>query len=176
MFSLAPNDFMQPLVDFWTAVAPGMPTEVKIQIEPFGDTIDDSNGGLVGSWADTPIGQISGSDVGPYAAPCGASIRWLTNTIVDGSRPTGRTFVVPLASAQYAVNGSLLDGELAALREASTNLVEAVSPNFVVWHRPKFGPKPTGGGERPLVRAGSHAPITGSSVTDVVAVLRSRRD
>lgn len=73
-----------------------MPANVAIQVETAGDTIDADTGALTGSWSIAPLVQLFGTQPGAYSAPSGAALTWLTNTVLNGSRVRGRTFVVPL--------------------------------------------------------------------------------
>jgi hypothetical protein len=165
------------LKTFWSLMAAGMPDDVKIVVSEAGDIIDDVSGDLVGAWDNaTAEVTISGLGLVAAAAPAGAVINWLTSTILDGSRVRGKTFIVPLSVTAYETDGSITDGTISGLTTAANALIAEQSASFVVWHRPKFGPKSTLSGLRPKIRDGGHGLVVNSRIPDLVAVLRSRRD
>lgn len=164
------------LHDFWEAMALGMPSAVTIVQDPAGDVIEDTTGEITGSWGADPVGAITGASASVYAAPVGIVVEWLTSTILDGRRLRGKTFIVPMSSSVLDTSGSIADTALVGLRAAALNFSIEQSASFVIWHRPKFGPKPVGGGARPLLQAGGHGLVTSTRVPDKSAVLRSRRD
>lgn len=143
------------------------PDGVTITIQPQVAEIDDSNGQQVDEFTVTTGGlPVPGTGAGTRSAPSGACINWRTSTFVGGRRLRGRTFLVPLSTAAYENDGTILPGSLAILRAAAVAYItDAVGPSAkpLVWHRPVGG---TGG---------SSAVITASGVTDKVAILTSRR-
>lgn len=169
-------DMIGPLHDFYESLKNNMPAGMNAQVENFGDAIEDTTGTLVGSWTGTAQPVVTSTVSGLYAAPIGACINWLTNTVSSGRRLRGRTFYVPLLATQYDTNGSLGAGFLGALTTACATLQVATVATFVVWRRPRAA-KPADG-SRPAVtaRPGSSALVTASSFKDKTAVLRSRRD
>lgn len=161
---------------FWQAIAGALPGDVHIQVEGFGDLLEDTTGALTGAWSTATPAIVNGTSGAPYMAPAGAVINWVSATILDGRRVRGRTFVVPIAGEAEQVDGSLSAGVLGTLSGAASGLVIAEAGGFCIWHRPRAA-KPADG-SRPAVtaRAGGHALVTSHSVPDLVAVLRSRRD
>ena len=158
---------------FWDALKTWLPNNVHVQVVPSGDTIEDTTGDLVGTWAADPVTEVVGVYAGAHAAPVGACADWITATILDLHRLRGRTFIVPTAQNAFQDDGTLGVDFLAALDAAQTAFVIAQDASFVVWHRPRaaqVGP--------PVVaaRLGGHGLVTGSRVTDKAAVLRIRRD
>lgn len=163
MFFLDVATAVSSVHSFWTTVKAGMPSDVNLQVENTGDIIEDTTGALTGAWGATAVSSLSGVGTGPYSAPSGACITWLTDTITDRKRLRGRTFVVPLAGDMYQSDGSLASGTLSNLQGAADDLIAAQSASFVIWHR--------GTGTD-----GSNGLVTAARVADKAAILRSRRD
>lgn len=148
---------------FFNNIQTYLPSDVHLQVENVGDVIDDATGNLVDTWTSDSVGEVTGSDGGSYAAPAGAVVDWLTNTIGAHRRLRGRSFIVPLADACYQSDGTLDTTHRAGIQSAASGLVEAQSASFCVWHRGVGG-------------AGSSGLVTSAFVPDLVAILRSRRD
>lgn len=166
----------EALHDLWTALALVLPTDVHIEVEPFGDIIEDTSGALVGTFTGFAQSPMQGSSVDAYAAPVGLLARWSTDTIVAGHRLRGRTFIVPVGQGMFNTAGQVNPVMVGGVQTPLTNFQLAVAGKLVVWHRPKFGPAPVGGGQRPLLAPGSHGVVTGSGLSTKAVVLRSRRD
>ena len=175
-YCLTPGTSLSVLVAFANDIAGEMPPTVTLAVEGHGDVINDVNGELTGAWTASEPDTTVGRATGVYAAPAGASIAWLTETILDGRRVKGRTYVVPMSVGDYQSNGSLDDTQLGNLRTQAAALVTDGAGDFVVWHRPRAAKAADGSRHAITQRDGGHAIITGSSVADKVAVLRSRRD
>jgi hypothetical protein len=147
---------------FFDAIKTQFPSPLTWQVENSGDKVNEINGEIVGSWAGPAQTVVSGISAAAYSAPSGAIVRWITGAVVDGRRPTGRTFLVPLLSSAYDSSGTLSSTAVTTIQGAATALVSALA--LKVWHRPKAG---TGG--QALV-------ITSALVPDKAYVLRRRRD
>ena len=151
------------IFNFFDSIKVNVPTGVHWTVPLSGNTFDDATGELTGVWTETTAATgIDASGGAPNVGNAGACFTWRTNTILDGKKVRGRTFIVPLSTANYASNGTLDDAVLAAFRTKGQALVDDADGNLVVWHRPKAG---AGGG---------HGPITLCTVTDRAAILRSR--
>lgn len=167
---------------FLTALANKIAVDVVLHIEPGGDVIDDSNGTLTGVWAGGVTADVHGAaGTAPYAAPAGFLVRWETATIVSGSRLRGRTYFVPSATGCFAVDGSIDGAVLPQIVAAASDFVGAVTPDLLVWQRPRVAQVAYVDGKGKPHKAlsgrpGSSAPVIQSSVPDEVVVLRSRRD
>ena len=168
--------------NFWSAMAVLLPSVVTISIEPGGDVIEDTTGALTGVWAGSLQAPIVGGAVGGvYSAPAGLLVRWETLVIRSGSRLRGRTFVVPVVTGAYQSDGTLEPASLAAAQLAASDFVGAVTPNMLVWQRPRVARAASVNGygkpSKALAgRAGSSGVVVQSSVPDEAVVLRSRRD
>lgn len=154
----------QPDFDaFWTTLAPLLGNGIQVVVPDNGDTIDEATGALTGAWTGGTPGLHAGTPSATFAGGVGACITWLTTTIRNGRRIRGRTFVVPLSTNQFDTDGTLQSSALAAINGAAQTLVTATAGDMLVWSRPVGG---TGG---------VAAPVTGWSVTDQGAFLKSRR-
>lgn len=148
---------------FFTAVRGLFADALSWSIPGGGDTIDDSDGTLNGSWIATGGGTIIGNGGGgSYPAGVGTRVRWNTAGIVDGRRVRGSTFMVPLLGANYDISGTIGSTPLTTLRNAATAL--ATNGGLRIWSR--NDPGSTNGSSNLVITA---------SVPDQVATLRSRR-
>lgn len=164
------------VVALWGGLAELMPASVSIKTENSGDTLNDATGDLVGSWSIAPTTGVVGVSTDVYAAPSGAAITWLTQTITAGRRLKGRTFVVPLAGTNYQNDGTLNAAAIVAILNRAQMFVDAQVGNAVVWHRPFAGSAATATRPARPATVGSNGVITACRVTDKVAILTSRRD
>lgn len=152
------------LEDFFFAFRGAVPTGLSWTIPSSGDIFADNSGTLVGSWSQgSPVVVSSNAVDVEWAGGTGAVINWATGGIAAGRRVRGRTFMVPINTANYD-NGHLTSSFRSGAVTAAAALVSAAGDRLRVWHRPVGG---SGGS--------SHA-ITAASVPDLAAVLRSRRD
>ncbi len=157
---------LAPLRAYYFGRRNDFPNDVRFTFETVGDIIDPITGALMGTWTGTDPADVAGLGQGNYSAPSGLSVNWLTGDVLDGHRLRGRTFMVPLVSAAYDLGGSIEATVLSSWRAESAAFVAASAANFVVWHRPRLLP----------ARAGGYSVVTGATVNDRAAVLRSRRD
>lgn len=148
---------------FFDNIKTYIPSSVSIDPPESGDTIDEATGQLTATWTGASLSNVIGSSNDVYAGGVGASITWLTGGVVNGRRVAGRTFLVPLASNAYDLDGSLTSLAYTALDTAASALVSSTAGDLLVWHRPVGGV------------GGSAHPVTGYRIRDRVAVLSSRR-
>lgn len=155
------------LGQFWNNLKGIIPSTITVTVPSEGASYDDVTGTVGGGWAIGPGDAITGTSTSPYSAPSGAAINWLTGTVVGRRRLQGRSFIVPLGNNAYQEDGTLNTPSLTNLRtQAATLLTASGDFLFKVWSRPSAANS----------NAGTSAYITGSSVPDKAAVLRSRRD
>lgn len=161
-----PNEAMATAVaTFFRAFNNLFPEDLTISINPTIDSIDETNGQLVGQAETDPPPTVAGGGSANYSAASGAVVNWLTQGFVGGRRVRGRTFLVPLASTVYDPAGDLTGAARTAISDAANALVANSSTSgLVVWSRPKNG------------SGGSIHDVTNASVPDLGAILRSRRD
>jgi hypothetical protein len=161
---------------FFAALNGSFPGAVSIQVQAAGEGIAPSDGTLEGSWSvGAAPAVVNGAGSGAYNSAQGYEIVWNTDEIADGRAVKGRTFVVPTAAGIFDTAGLLSAAQVTSCQNAANALI-AATPHLCVWHRPKKGPKPAGGGPAPVIRAGSWAPVTSASVPRKAVVLTSRRD
>lgn len=125
--------------------------------------IDTATGVLEDVHNVTPPANVLATGNGVHAAPAGVRIEWRTLAIVNGRRLRGRTFIVPLSTAQYETNGTLVPTCITTLTNAGNAYKDSSVFNASqasIWSRTH----------------GTQADITSFNVPDEVAVLRSRRD
>lgn len=151
---------------FFSDIISVMPSDMSVQVSSTVELIDEETGVLEGYLEGEEVSSVSPATGTPdYAGPVGAVINWLTNTVNNGRRVRGRTFIVPIRSTSYEGDGTLTSDALSTLRDAASDFVQdEFESGFVVWSRPRNG------------AGGLAAPVTGSRVPDLAAVLRSRRD
>lgn len=149
--------------DFYSAMTATLPDNVTWTIPHNGDTIEDSNGELVGTWSETGSNEnVTGAVNTSFGQGVGIRVRWNTGGIFHGRRVVGTTFIVPCAVGGLTTDGlwstataSLVDGAADALVTAE---------NLVIWSRPS-----PGGSD------GESNTVTGAFVPLQVSWLRSRR-
>jgi len=160
---------------FFNSLAAGLPNTLTISVQGTGDVVTAETGELVGGWSATAPSTVVGTSASGYGAPVGTCVHWTTGVVAHGRRVRGTTYIVPTVN-QYEPGGTPIGTWVTTVQTAAAALVTALAGNMVVWHRPKFGPKPGPGVPRPVIRTGSVADVTGTSVPDKAVVLRSRRD
>lgn len=155
-------------VDTWlNAWQSSIPNSVSYVVAPDVDVIDDTSGELVNLFTGTPAVSRFGTAVGAYSAASGAVVNWKTQGLHRARKIRGRTFMVPLSSVAMDTAGTLDGTKLAALRTATANMISAFGTSaLVVWCRPSDKDTPDG----------VAATVTGYTIPDMAAVLRSRRD
>jgi hypothetical protein len=156
---------------FYEAIKGQVPTNLRFSYPTSGNVIDDATGQLQGGWsggANTDTVSTAGTS---FASAQGAIVEWAGMGVVDGHRPIGKTFIVPLITASIA-GGILGSGPQTTIQTAASALVTATTPNFVIWHRPVKQKLPP----HSVTRVGSNVQITSATVPTKLAVLTSRRD
>jgi hypothetical protein len=148
---------------FYDALKANIPTGLTIQVPSTGDQVNEATGAITGVWSGAVQAVVTGTAVGVYAGPVGACVNWRTGNIINGRRPMGRTFIVPLSQASFETNGTLSAAALALIQAAATQLITDLAGELKVWHRPNTaGP-------------GANVTVLTAQVPDMGAVLRSRR-
>lgn len=181
MYFLSAENLTESLQAYWNVMRELMPIQVAITVENTGDVIEDTTGDLVGAWGGTVQPTLPGLSNGPYPAPAGLCCVWKTTTILDSHRLAGRTFIVPVTSAFYQTDGTIIQSAIDGMTGACESLIAAESEDFVIWHRPFPGsPAVAASGThaaRPARAAhdGGHGLVTTGFAKDKVAILRSRR-
>lgn len=153
--------------NFFGALDTQLPSGVSITVNPEVELIEDTTGELQDVYATTPNVAVIGSGGLQYSGPSGAVVNWRTPTIRNGRRIRGRTFIVPLQTAAYDESGNLNPAAQGVVRDAAAGVIAGTSTvRFGVYGRPSTA----------LANDGVWAEATSSSVPDLAAVLRSRRD
>jgi len=151
------------LMTFFNAVKGLIPSVTTIAVPTNGDTVQDSDGAVIGSWTAGTGGTVACTGAGNYFSGVGAYINWGTATIIGRRRLKGRTFIAPMTVNQSDSNGTLLAAAVTTLTTAASTL--AGTGHIVIWHRPNDEP-PTNG---------SSGVVTSATVPDQVTSLRTRR-
>lgn len=151
------------LVAFFNAGKGNFPTGLSWQVPSSGDTINDANGALSGTWSGASGSTIAANGgTGTYASGVGYRVKWRTAGLAAHKRVVGSTFLVPLLGSLYASNGTIAGGTVTSTQTAANTLVAASV--LRIWHR---GPKGAS--------AGASYVIQTAEVPQKVATLRSRR-
>lgn len=146
-----------------------IPVPVVISFIPQVQILAEADGSLQDqrNIATVPV-AITATGSGTFSAPSGMCITWRTAQSTGRRLLAGRTFIVPLATASYQADGTLSTATLNTTSTAANAYVNRVGTGVpgrpVVWHRPVNG------------ASGFSGEMTGATVTDKAAVLRSRRD
>ena len=152
---------------FFGALADLFPDDVTITPESAVDVLEAETGDLLDSLTATSGGSVRGTNTGGYMAAAGASISWRTAGIRNSRRILGRTFLVPLASANFNTTGSLIPAVQQTIQTAANALLNpAGTPDLGVWARPT-----TKDGNDGVWFVARQATVPSSG-----SILRSRRD
>lgn len=142
-----------------------LPGDVNIGIEPEVPVIDSDTGVISAFNTISPPAAIEGGAIDQFAGPVGAVVTWRTGDLRNGRRIRGRTFLVPLSTATFSDDGTLASSQFSYLQDfADTLMGGAGEGDLGVWSRPSGG------------SGGVFATVTGYTIPDMAAVLRSRRD
>lgn len=174
---------MQIAVDrvdaFAEAIKGLIPYQTALTVESECEVLEDTDGSLVNVLAVTPAATHNSTvSLGPvFAGPVGAVLNWKTDAVRNNRRVRGRTFLVPLSSGAYEINGTLAAATITTIQTAATALRDTSSlADLCVWARPTpildVDGNPTG----EYNPDGMTGLVTSSNVPDMAAVLRSRRD
>lgn len=157
---------------FFTGIQQLLPNVVSVDFMTDVEVLDVATGNLQGVVTAAAQTVVTGtaSSTATWSAPSGACITWNTAGLRTLSskprRVRGRTFIVPLSSSAYDLNGNLSTSALNLLNSAATGLRGNFNNQALgVYGRPGPNGSP----------AGVYHSVTGHRVTDQSAVLRSRR-
>ena len=145
-----------------------IPSTIQLRVQSDVEVIDTPDGKLLdvfGTASDTTNGgSLPGSE--KWAAPVGAVITWNTADIRNSRRVKGRTFLVPIASSLFDVDGTLNPTNMSQIETVATNLRTASSGvELVVYGRPSA----------PGATDGTASLVTSHRIPDTAAILTSRR-
>lgn len=157
-----------------------IPATVTLRTEADVEEIEDTTGDLTTVYTGAPAAAKTGLASGGtnYAAAVGAVINWRTAGVRNGRRVRGKTFLVPLSSSAFGVDGTLADGAVTALNTAAAKMVnQAGNGDLGVYARPTPVKDAQGNPVPGQHNAdGIWYAATSYNVPDMGAVLRSRRD
>jgi hypothetical protein len=157
---------VSPIRVFWDSVKSAFPTSMQIQVANSGDTIDASNGNIVGAWSGPAQTVVAGSGgAGSYTSTAGIVVEWICPDPINGRRPLGKTYLVPCMAALFDSSGTIANTTVTTFQAAGLALVQGLGGGgaLKVWHRPKNGV------------GGSAAAVSNCRVPDKQVILRSRR-
>jgi len=152
---------------FFAGITLCLPTPVSITVSPVVQVIDPETGELQSEMtAPTTPAVVAGAGGTTFASPVGACVVWRSAATIAGHVVKGKTFIVPMTSAGYDTDGTLLASRLTEIRTAATTLKSYLATggaSLGVWHRP-------------VAHAGGQvAAVLVATVNDKAAVLKSRR-
>lgn len=162
------SDLITKCNAFVTSVKAYLPNVVSVQVMNEIEIINEADGNLIGVISSTVNAAQFGTAAATagWAAAAGAVITWNTPGVRNGRRIRGRTFIVPLSTEAWDVDGTMKSVPLGGLNSAATALRTANGINqLLVWSRPS-GP---GAADGIAYEALSHR------IPDFSAILRSRR-
>ena len=169
------------LQTFFTSICAYLPTDVVLQVEPSGDTIDSATGALTGAWSDTTEAALAGTDSYSYSAVSGILVRWHSATFLSGRRLRGHTFLVPVSSHGYDTTGQVDSGHVLGTTTAAQAMITTLGGALLIWQRPRVARgayTDRRGVVHPAItaRGGGYGPVTTGTCSPKVTELRSRRD
>lgn len=140
------------------------PLGITWSIPDNGDTIEDTNGELVGTWSTGSAVAPTSTGGSAWVMGVGSRIKWLTPAIFRGRKVVGSTFMVPLDRTQFTSAGAIDDAGRATLQTAGNALIANANNNLFVWSR-----------NHPDQSDGDSFEVSSCTVPDQVSWLRSRR-
>lgn len=150
---------------FWDSIKGLIPTGVSIAVPNSGDQFTEGTGTITGSWSGPAQATVASTGgAGAYLATAGAMIRWTVAGVVDGRRPIGKTFIVPVSTSVFSSSGTIAAGTVTTVNAAITALLSTYGGAMKLWHRPN------------AKGAGSQLTILSGQCINKQVVLRSRRD
>jgi hypothetical protein len=141
----------------WTAI-----------VDPIIQVIEATTGALIREQAITPPATVTGTGVTGYGpTSTGPLASWHTSSVFGRHLLRGRTFLGPMQPGAYNTSGRINGVYVTGIQAAGAALAALATASMVVWHRP-----------HPLSTSanGGYGQMTGCSVSDSPATLRSRRD
>ena len=155
---------------WFLGLASYLPNEVSIQVQPAVDQYDQATGELTDTvTAGTAPATVTGSSTGNYTGGAGFKLTWETNSIRNGRRVRGRTYIVPAGGNVYDNDGTILATVSTDIITKSNTLLSTLSGaglGLVVWSRP------TALGSTDGAITAVQTPV----LKDKTAILRGRRD
>lgn len=151
---------------FINTCAPWLPDDVTASFDPEAAELDISTGSMIGVQAVAPPASVTGAVAGVWAGGSGWRVDWTTNSVLNGRRVGGRTFLVPAAGNAFATNGQVSSSTRTPVTTAAATFVTATQASgaiLSVYHRPK-GASP-----------GSVYACNGGNVPALAATLRGRK-
>src|SRR3954469_248332 len=112
-----------------------LPATVRYVFPSSGDTIDETDGHLLGGWTAAAPADVVGTAAGAYSAPIGSLIDWKISGGVEGHRPIAKTFVVPAGGIAFNVTGGVLSSTVTTVNTAASAFLSA-STGFSLGDRP----------------------------------------
>lgn len=162
-YTLDSVDATTEIGTFFNAVKGIFSDTTSVAVPSSGDTFDASTGTLTGAWTGGTAATYTGTTHSAYVAGTGLFIKWRTGSVVGGHRVGGRTFICPVLSNTFDVDGTITSGALSTIQTAANTL--AATGKIYVWHRPTS----------PGATDGSMHLIIAATVPDKVTSLASRR-
>jgi hypothetical protein len=104
-----------------------------------------------------------------YEGGSGYVINWITNSVHNGRKIRGRTFIVPATGQSFSADGTISPATQTSAQTAAAALMNDTATELSVWSRFWDTAKP------PNQTGGSLTPVTGVLVPDRAAQLRTRR-
>lgn len=150
---------------FFSGISSQVTTAIKFDVSTEVEILEQTTGQMIDVLAVTGTSTITGIMGGGFSSSTGACVTWETGEIKNGRRVRGRTFLVPLASANYDTDGTLTAAGLTDLRNAATALAGG-GFSFGIFSRPSA----------PGASDGSFHTVTSGRINDKTAILTNRRD
>lgn len=163
-FETGGTGYPADLTTFFNAIGALFPLGISWSIPAVGDTIDDSNGALVNSWATGTPAVPTSTGSTAWVEGVGARLLWETGAVYRDRKVVGSTFLVPLDRNMFESAGAVVSGVITTATAAGNALIADTSQSLRIWSRPH-----PGGSD------GASFPAIASRVPDEVSWLRSRR-
>jgi len=158
--------------NFFNALATQLPNGATITVQPTVAIHEMSNGELLREETmSSPPTIVTGTSTAGtlYSGGVGVYINWITNSVYNGHKVRGRSFLVPMVLTG-AADGTLGTGTQTLVQNAANGLVSSQLGMFAIWS------KTFTGDEKPVQIGGGLSTVSSATVPDKTGILRSRRD
>jgi hypothetical protein len=112
-----------------------IPSGIAIQVENAGQQIDTATGKAVDVWTGAAQTVVTGTATGAYHAAGGFYVRWNTGVFNSGRLLRGKTYFVPISSAQYQNDGTIDNATIGTIQTAVNAFIASMSGGLAVYSR-----------------------------------------
>lgn len=163
--STNPQACADAVQDFWDEIAANLTDNLTYEIDPVASEFDTATGALTAVSALTTEGQKEGLSTSENLPPANQMLLRLATAAIVGNRILrGRLFIPGNLEVMNQDDGTVSPVLRTDVELSAQALIDDVSAEWVIWHRPVAG------------SGGTQGLVTAATTWAQWAVLRSRRD